>query len=138
MTVTKDIDLSFIDSDVFYYRDNYHNEAEKMKRTKKIAKDKDGNIGSITTYDENGNKIHFKSSNGYEIWSEYDEKGNCIHFKSSDGYEIWSEYDENGNMIHIKDSDGIEQWHKYDDKNREIYFKDSATGGECFYEYEEE
>ena len=27
-----------------------------------------------------------KYSSGYERW--YDEKGNCIHFKDSDGYEV--------------------------------------------------
>ena len=39
---------------------------------------------------------------------EYDENGNLIHYKNSNGFEEWYEYDENGNIIHIKDSDGFE------------------------------
>ena len=37
---------------------------------------------------------------------EYDEKGNLVHYKNSDGSESWSEYDEKGNEIHYKNSDG--------------------------------
>ena len=30
---------------------------------------------------------------------EYDEKGNLVHYKNSDGREWWKEYDEKGNLI---------------------------------------
>ena len=68
---------------------------------------------SISEYDNNGNLIHYKNSNGYEEWGEYDSNGNLIHYKNSDGKEEWNEYDSNGNQIHYKDSDGEEYWHEY-------------------------
>lgn len=40
--------------------------------------------------------------------TKYDENGNCIHYKSSNGYEEWYEYNMNNNIIHYKDSEGIE------------------------------
>jgi YD repeat-containing protein len=36
---------------------------------------------------------------------EYDEKGNVIHSKDSNGYEKWNEYDENGNLLNTKNND---------------------------------
>ena len=68
---------------------------------------------SISEYDNNGNLIHYKNSNGYEYWKEYDSNGNLIHSKDSDGKEEWNEYDSNGNQIHYKDNDGEEYWHEY-------------------------
>ena len=29
-------------------------------------------------YDENGNMIHYKNSNGFEEWWDYDENNHCI------------------------------------------------------------
>ena len=45
---------------------------------------------------------------------EYDEKGNLIHYRDSDGYEYWREYDKNGNEILIRNSDGYDYWSEYD------------------------
>jgi YD repeat-containing protein len=45
-----------------------------------------------------------------ETISTFDSNGNCIHFKTSDGFESWHEYDSNGNLIHYKNSNGFEQW----------------------------
>lgn len=42
----------------------------------------------IVDYNENGNIIHLKASNGYEWWREYDEKGNVTYHRNSNGYEI--------------------------------------------------
>ena len=53
----------------------------------------------IRECDENGNETYFKSSNGFERWTEYDKKGNEIHYKDSEGYELWIEYDDKGNDI---------------------------------------
>ena len=39
---------------------------------------------------------------GYEYWLDYDENGNIIHYKNSNGNEKWYDYDENGNIIHYK------------------------------------
>ena len=55
-------------------------------------------LSCVINYDERGNEIHRKFSDGYEWWSEYDERGNEVHRKYSYGREEWHEieYDENG------------------------------------------
>ena len=57
---------------------------------------------SVTEYDERGNEIHRKDSDGNESWCEYeyDDHGNQIHQKSSYGNESWHEYEywENGKI----------------------------------------
>ena len=68
----------------------------------------------VYEYDEQGNKIHCKYSDGDEEWYEYDAKGNMIHSKDSDGDEEWYEYDAKGNMIYSKSSDGSEYWYEYE------------------------
>ena len=68
---------------------------------------------SISEYDNNENLIHFKDSNGSEVWYKYDSNGNLIHSQNSHGLEKWYEYDSNGNQIHYKDNDGEEYWHEY-------------------------
>ena len=70
-------------------------------------------VYSISEYDNNGNLIHFKSSDFVEYWKEYDSNGNLIHSKYSYSWEEWSEYDSNGNLIHYKYSDGKERWREY-------------------------
>jgi len=84
-------------------------------------------------YDQNGNLIYRKDSNGYENWWEFDKNNNLIHSKYSNGFEYWKEYDKNGNLIHYKDSNGYEEWHEYDQNNNVIHFKDSNG-----YEYRKE
>ena len=64
----------------------------------------------IKGYDEQGNLIYYKSSNGLEIWFDYDNKGNLIHQKYSNGYEYWYDYDNKGNEIHYKNSEGYGYW----------------------------
>ena len=93
-------------------------------------------LSLITEYDEKGNEIHYKDSDGYEVWYEYDKNGNLIHMKDSDGYEAWCEYDKNGNEIYWKNSDGYEAWYEYDDSGNQIHRKDS-DGYESWYEYDE-
>ena len=61
--------------------------------------------GTECTYDENGNEIHHKDSDGYEAWVEYDSKGNVIHLKNSDGEEV--RYNANGKPISKKEYDKI-------------------------------
>ena len=89
---------------------------------------------SISEYDNNGNLIHYKNSDGNEEWKEYDSNGNLIHYKNSNGYEYWKEYDSNGNLIHVKDSNGYEEWGEYDSNGNLIHFKDS-DGDERWGEY---
>ena len=48
------------------------------------------------------------ADNGMPEIKEYDNRGNEIHFRDSDGYESWHEYDANNNMIHLRISNGKE------------------------------
>ena len=99
----------------------------------RIKIDKENNV---TVYDERGNEIHYKGSNGFEYWREYDDKGNMIHHKDHTRWEQWFEYDERGNNIHYKDSYGYEVYSKYDENNNCIHYKNS-TGAEVTLEYTE-
>ena len=80
------------------------------------SKSDSGTTNTLKEYDEKGNLIHYRDSNGYEEWREYDENNNPIHFRNSTGFEWWSEYDENNNVIHYRNSDGYEAWYEYDEK----------------------
>lgn len=55
----------------------------------------------IKKYDERGNLIYMKWPNGLEEWVEYDENNNRIHYKTSRGQEKL--YDKNRNLIHLID-----------------------------------
>ena len=46
-------------------------------------------------YDENDNKIHFKTDTGFETFSNYDDKGRIVYHKciSDDPFETWVGYD---------------------------------------------
>lgn len=79
--------------------------------------------GESLWYDDNGYIIYAKDpENKYEIWNEYDENGNCIHHRDSNGHEYWKEYNEKGNLIHFKNSDGKETW--FDDNGKELKEKE--------------
>ena len=54
------------------------------------------------TYDDNGNPITYKRSNGYWEECSRDAKGNFLSSKNADGY--WSErtYDDDGNELTYK------------------------------------
>jgi len=52
-------------------------------------------------YDENGNLIHYKDSNGFEVWYKYDENGNLIHFKNSNGMNHGKHMMKKGRTIRI-------------------------------------
>jgi len=60
----------------------------------------------IERYDEKGNIIYRRDSEGHECWYEYDENNNCTHYRDSGGYEYWREYDERGNVTYYRDSGG--------------------------------
>jgi YD repeat-containing protein len=66
---------------------------------------------TIKEYDTNGNIIHSRDSDGYEVWCEYDNNGKCIHFRDSDGYEVWYDYDTNGNVINTRNTSGATGHH---------------------------
>lgn len=65
--------------------------------------------GICEVYDDNNNLIYFRNDNtNYEVWYEYDEFGNCIHTRNSEGYESWDSYDECGRPICFISTDGCE------------------------------
>ena len=82
-------------------------------------------VASITEYDNKGNEIHSKNSDGFEEWYEYDSSGNKIHYKDTYGVEKWYEYDSKGNEIHSKESNGDEYWYEYDSSGNKIHSKES-------------
>ena len=55
----------------------------------KIEYDDDEDVYSISEYDNNGNQIHYKGSNGFEYWKKYDSNGQLIYSKNNKGYEKW-------------------------------------------------
>ena len=89
----------------------------------------------IREYDEKGNLIHHRNSDGYEWWSEYTPNNNEIHHRNSDGVESWTEYDEMRNMIHYRTSNGVECWWEYDANNNQIHFR-NFKGYEWWKEYD--
>lgn len=44
-------------------------------------------MNELRKYDNNGNSIYYRNSNGYECWKEYDDKGNIIHYKNSNDHK---------------------------------------------------
>ena len=59
------------------------------------------------TYEiENEKKVKVKTYADGRVY-KYDEKGNEIYIKDSDGYERWYEYNSNGKVIHYKNSNCI-------------------------------
>ena len=51
--------------------------------------------------------VNCEGLNKFEYWKEYDENGNMIHYKNSDGVEYWREYDGYDNEIHYKHQMGV-------------------------------
>ena len=67
-------------------------------------------------YDDRGNLVYIRYSDGHEQWYKYDRDNNQIHCKTSNGYESWQEYDKNNNEIYFKNTIGEEYWFKYEEK----------------------
>ena len=61
---------------------------------------------SERTYNDRGDLLTFKNSDG--DWSErtYDDKGNELTYKLSNGYWCESTYDDKGDQLTFKDSNG--------------------------------
>ena len=70
-------------------------------KTKKVLHEKytDANEEIFYEYDDNGNRIHYKSSSSPETekWYRYDENGKLIGCKC--GNNPWDYFDENGNFL---------------------------------------
>ena len=57
--------------------------------------------------DDNGNVTYRK----IEMWYEYDDRGNCIYQKNSNGFEAWWEFDDQDRKIGYKNSRGnTDKW----------------------------
>lgn len=101
----------------------YDEEDEKGR----ISQEKHFNGSTFWQRDyKHGDIIYEKNSDGSEIWYEYDydENGNKIHCKDSNGFEKWYKCDEKGNMTYVKYSNGKhEEWHEYNEKGEETLFR---------------
>lgn len=43
----------------------------------------------IITYDDKGNEVYCRFTDGFEIWSDYDYYGKKRYFRNFDGEEWW-------------------------------------------------
>jgi YD repeat-containing protein len=96
----------------------------------KIVKDE---VGNITHYNDQGQLIYKKDSDGYE--EKYNDQGKIIYIKHPFGLEVVNEYNDEGELIYSKNSDGQEI--KYNDQGKIIYKKDS-DGKENIYKYNDQ
>ena len=55
--------------------------------------------------DKDGNVVYRK----IEMWYEYDDRGNCVYQKNSNGFEAWWEFDKQDRKIGYRNSEGIAQ-----------------------------
>ncbi len=55
--------------------------------------------------DKDGNVVYRK----IEMWYKYDDRGNCIYQKNSNGFEAWWEFDSHDRKIGYRNSEGITQ-----------------------------
>lgn len=54
---------------------------------------------------------------GFETWTYYDENGLETHYKTSDGYERWTEYTDAKRISRIYDTEGKETNYIYNDND---------------------
>ena len=55
--------------------------------------------------DKDGNVVYRK----IEMWYKYDDRGNCIYQKNSNGFEAWWEFDSHDRKIGYRNSEGVTQ-----------------------------
>lgn len=65
---------------------DFHINEDKDKVEMKFVQDEN-------KYDDDGNLIYTKRTNGLEIWYDYDSNGKCIHARGSNGAEEWYDDD---------------------------------------------
>ena len=53
----------------------------------------------LREYDENGNMVYYKDSEGRESWLEYNKKYRKLYFKNSDGSCYCKTYNKRGKLI---------------------------------------
>ena len=91
-------------------------------------------------FDDKGNLIHFKNTNGKEDIYEYDERSNKIHYIHYSYGDIeqeeWWQYDSFNNMTYYKiqyrNGSTNEQWWKYDSRKRLVFYKNDKYCQETY------
>lgn len=86
-------------------------------------------------YDNNGNLVSQKSSQGYESNFKYDEMGKLI-YENRDGSETTYVYDDKGNMISRKSGSHEAIWSYTYDEEGQVVAKIDDYGRHYFYEYD--
>lgn len=123
----------------YYYEDN--------KLIKETTITNDSTTEKDYTYDDKGNLVYTKNSDGEEEWFKYDSGNKEIYYKNSNDYERWTSYLPNWDKS-VKDSnnefeeyeycegqDGImllkhfkdnfhDEYFEYDSKDNVIHYKD--------------
>jgi len=81
--------------------------------------------GFIKTYDDNGNELTYKNSDGFNWTKTYDDKGNILTYKNSNGFNWTRTYDDNGNALTYTDSNEFYWTNTYDDNGNALTYTDS-------------
>jgi hypothetical protein len=111
--------------------DTFHKDDKSCSNHIKIIReitDKDelfSLLGVEHTFDEKGNELKVKDSNGFCIERTYDEKGNQLTCKHSNGYWSVHTYNEQGKALTYKTSEGYWRNYTYDSFGNELTFEDS-------------
>jgi hypothetical protein len=95
------------------------------KHTFEDEYDDEGNLVSVTEFDERGNGVSFEDSSGYWWKREYDSKGNEIYFENSNGFWRKSVFDAQGHQVYYETSNGYWRKSEYDKRGDLVYFEDS-------------
>ena len=77
-------------------------------------------------YDSMGNRLNYKTIDGYWYQKIYDSSRNILMYMNSTGYWTESTYNANNNQLTYKHSRGYSSEATYDDNNNELTYKDSG------------
>lgn len=91
-----------------------------------VSERKSGNTIYKYTYDDNGNLILTKGSDGYERKCYYDDNGNEIFLETSGSWYKYA-YDSKGNLVYEEKSDGTYTKYEYD-ANCNLIYKEKSDG----------
>lgn len=82
-------------------------------------------LGCVYTYNESGQELYHKNSDGFWHQQTYNALGKILTYKNSNGF--WREftYDLNGNQLINKESDGFYSESTYDENGRKLTYKNS-------------
>ena len=92
---------------------------------------------SSCTYDDAGNMLTRKNSNGYKESYTYDDAGNMLTIENSNGRKASWTYDDAGNTLTYVDSNGYKESWTYDDAGNKLTYEDSYNGCKESYTYDD-